>query len=199
MWTGQSVGHRLSPRAGLRAPGASAAPRGGRGAASPGCVCWGHGSILPHPDGAIPLQPWGLMSKHSACGHAMTSEEKYTWFLSDVWGYDFINWWNTCQQKPLSSPAAFRSYWQMYCSQRPSVENLCSTLCFAPPEFTRFLLDSIITNYLMRCDLTKTKHVHSKVSKEEDTFHARTAPRFQGLGTSKVSPRAFKRKSTQSG
>lgn len=97
----------------------------------------------------FPLQPCGFMSKHSACGHAMTSEEKYTWFLSDVRGYGFINWWNTCQQKLLSSPAAFRSYWQMYCFQRPCVENLCSTLFFVPPEITRFLLRSIITSYLI--------------------------------------------------
>lgn len=87
---------------------------------------------------------------------------------------------------------SFRSYWQMYCFQRPCVENLCSTLCFVPSEITWFLLDSIITNYLMRCDLTKTKQVHSKVSKEEDIFHARTAPRFEGLGTSKVSSHALK-------
>lgn len=199
MGAGQNVGHHVWAGVSTGAPPAQSSHRSP--CSSPGLegvepsqpVC---GKVPP----CWPQPPWSPahcspvdLCQNTACGRAMTSEEKYSWFLSDVWGYGFINWWNTCQPKPLSTPAAFRSYWQMYCFQRPCVENLCSTSCFVPPEITRFLLDSIITNYLMRCDLTKAKQVHSKVSKEEDSFHARTAPKFERLGTSKISSHALKR------
>lgn len=160
MWTGQKVRHCTRQGSAPELPQLRACT--GASAAGQGWKVWNHPSAFrgtgsrggaftlpPTPMEPFPLQPCGFMSKHSACGHAMTSEEKYTWFLSDVRGYGFINWWNTCQQKPLSSPAAFRSYWQMYCFQRPCVENLCSTLFFVPPEITRFLLRSIITSYLI--------------------------------------------------
>lgn len=121
MGAGQNVGHGVgrasAPWAGVStgAPPAHSPHRSlcreGRCGTIPASACWGTGSrgrasiLPPAPMEPFPLQPCGFMSKHSAWGHAMTSEEKYTWFLSDVWGYGFINWWNTCQQKPLSSPS----------------------------------------------------------------------------------------------
>lgn len=85
----------------------------------------------------------GLCQKNSAYGHAMVSEKKYSWFLSDVLGYGFINRWNVLQLKPLSSPVDFRSYMQMYCFHKtsygkPAVYCLL-TLCFVPRESIRFL------------------------------------------------------------
>ena len=102
---------------------------------------------------SFPLWLCRFTSKNSAYGHAMISEKKYSWFLSDVLGYGFINRWNMLQLKPLRSPVGFRSYMQMYCFPKTSYGKpvlYCPlTLCFVPHEIIIFLFYLIISLYFI--------------------------------------------------
>lgn len=172
MRAGQSVGtvwgtasapmgraqHRSCPSS---EPSQELCSRGGRSGAIPASVCWGTGSrgdasiLPPAPDGAISTAALWIYVKTLCMWpcHDFRREVHLIFIRClRLWFYKLME--HVSAKAPKQS---FTSYWQMYCFQRPCVENLCSTLCSAPPEITRFLLDSIITDYLMRCDLTKTK------------------------------------------
>lgn len=89
-----------------------------------------------------------LGEKNSACGHAVISEKKYSWFLSDVLGCSFINRWNMPQLTSARSPLDFRSFIQVNPFHKTSYGKAVQYCLLVPRDITGFLLYLIVISYL---------------------------------------------------
>lgn len=171
MWTGQNVGHSTGQSLSPHGQGSARElpqlrARTGASAAGQGWKVWNHPSAFQGTGSrggasVLPQPQWS----HFHCSPVKTlcmwpcndfRREVHLIFIrcSRLWFYKLME--HMSAKAPKQSCCLQKLLADVLLSET-CVENLCSTLCFVPPEITRFLLHWIITSYLieMRPDQNK--------------------------------------------